>query len=405
MTLQVLAVADSESFVKWSAATLASLSATRDDVEPSIVVIRGPLEPSPSQLQAATAGTRFETIPTISRRELARRIATRRPEAVLVAATGPVAEMIALTVIQASGEKPPVLLAGPPGVAMSRAATTGVLWRHRWCDAYIVHSPREADRFSAAFARLGAHPEIVLEPLPFLRGAEHVIPARERVQRVVFAPQAVVPHARADRVAILDSLARLKEDDGYDVVVKVRSRPGEQQTHHEALPFEVLWAQEHAGLGHGRDALRFESGPMAQWLTPGSALVTVSSTAALESMSYGLPTALLADFGVDDALGNPVYAGSGCEVRLSDLGEALRQGGPLPTQQWMQDNYFHGVTGELARRLPALVDAARADSSRRPPRPVRPLVYHYSTIKSRLPWMWYPARLARRIIGRLKPLY
>ncbi|PZR54333.1 hypothetical protein DNL40_05385 [Xylanimonas oleitrophica] len=404
MTLRVLAVADSESFLKWAATTLERLALDGTGVHGDVTLVKGPLEPSPAQVRAALAGTRMTSAPVVSRQRLARIVKDEQPDAVLVAATGPVAEMIALTVLRAAGDRRAVLLSGPPGVAMSPAATTGVRWRYRWCDAYIVHSPREADLFTTAFERYGSAPRIVLTRLPFLAEPPTTRP-QAPVRRVVFAPQSIVPHTRSERVALLRGLARL-HDDGFEVVVKVRTSAGEQQTHHEALPFETLWRQEHGRLGHARDALRFEAGSMSDWLSPGTALVTVSSTAALESLSLGLPTVVLPDFGVTPDLGNAVYEGSGCIVPLRELGTVLRAGGPVPDPDWLAANYLHDAAESVTETIRDLLPAVGGPATPRGfVRPVSRAIAVYSALKSDLPLLWYPAKWGRALIGRFVRLH
>jgi hypothetical protein len=57
---------------------------------------------------------------------------------------------------------------------------------------------------------------------------------------VVFAAQAKVPPERTDREAILLALADVRPPGS--AVVKVPATAGEQQTHHEELPYADLWA-------------------------------------------------------------------------------------------------------------------------------------------------------------------
>ena len=204
---------------------------------------------------------------------------------------------------------------------------------------------------------------------------------------------------------MLRGLAHLQEQ-GYDVVVKLRTRAGEQQTHYEALPYRALWEQEHGRLGHAIDDLRFETGPLSDWLVPGTALVTVSSTAALESLAVGLPTAVVVDFGISAELANEVYDGSGCMVRLDDLPARLREGGPVVDPGWLAANYLHDTPSELGPTLEQL--AAERLERGLPPvrsrRPVNPLVHLYSAIKSDIPALWLPARWARAVLGRFTAL-
>ncbi|WP_425956292.1 DUF6716 putative glycosyltransferase [Xylanimonas sp. McL0601] len=405
MTVRILAVADSESFLKWAATTLDQVAADGTDVDSRVVVIQGPLEPSPEQHRAALAGTGVTEAPVASRRTLARLVRDHQPDVVLVAATGPVAEMIALTVLKASGDRRPALLSGPPGMALSAGSTVGVKWRFGWCDAFIVHSPREVDLFAEAFKRHGAHPRMVLTRLPFLARLGEIEPVTTPVRRIVFAPQPIVPHRRSDRLALLRGLARLHEQ-GFEVVVKVRTRAGERQTHYEALPFESLWRREHARMGLPADGLEFAAGPMSDWLTPGTALVTVSSTAALESLALGLPTALVADLGVSEDLANEVYVESGCMVRLDELGSTLARGGPVPNGRWLGENYLHETPSELGTAVSQLAAARRAGML--PPvasaQPLSRAISLYSQLKSDVPLLWYPAVWVRALLGRHRPL-
>lgn len=343
MTIRVLAVADSDSYLKWACATLDRIGAPEDEgLERSAVLVRTPIVPTTNQIAAAVAGSSVVRPPVLGLKELKEHVRTAQPDVVLVAATGPVAEMVARVVVRADPANRPALISGLPGMALP-ATARGTAWR-RWCDAFVVHSRREIAAYRDAFAEQGVAPRIVLAHLPFLERLT-VIPARP-IERVVFAAQAKVPEEREDRVRLLDGLARLTGD-GFEVIVKLRARKGERQTHNEKHPYDELWDTEHAGLGHRSDALRFVDGPMAEWLQPGTALVTVSSTAALESLALNLRTAIIDDFGVSTELLNEPFAGSACMVSLADAGKAFRENGPVPDAAWLDENYLHTTDSEL----------------------------------------------------------
>ena len=135
--------------------------------------------------------------------------------------------------------------------------------------------------------------------------------------------------------------------------MKVRARRGEAQTHAEAFDYaDLLDELEPQDVPPN---LVVEDGPMAAKLARASALVTVSSTAALESVALGLPTLLLDDFGVSPALINTVFEGSGLFGSTVDLVEG-RFGRADPA--WLHDNYFHGPDADdWLRRLDAFVSA------------------------------------------------
>jgi len=103
--------------------------------------------------------------------------------------------------------------------------------------------------------------------------------------------------------------------------------------------------------------LEFCTGSMAEQLTPGTAMVTVSSTAALEALDAGLPVLVLSDFGVSDEMLNKVFEGSGLLGTLADLkaGRFFH-----PEQGWLRDNYFHRQDVPLGHVLAIYARWARA---------------------------------------------
>lgn len=405
MTIRVLAVADSDSYLKWACATLDSLGDPDAPLARSAVLISTPIVPTTSQIAAAVAGSSIVRPPVLGLRALRAHVRELRPDIVLVAATGPIAEMVARAVVRADPRRRPALVTGLPGMALP-ATSRGTAWR-RWCDAFVVHSRRERLAYREAFTEHGVEPQVVLNHLPFLE--RHAAMAPRPIHRVVFAAQAKVPLGRAERLRLLDGLANIAAE-GFEVIVKLRARKGERQTHNEEYPYDALWETEHARLGHAEGTLRFVDGPMAEWLQPGTALVTVSSTAALESLALKLPTALVDDFGVSEELLNEPFIGSGCLVSLDDAGKLFREDGPVPDAAWLDENYLHDSESELPGAV-LLLAAQRTGGELRPLLDVRPWLWprHLRVVlQSVLPAPAYRAvlvagRPVKRMLGRMAP--
>jgi hypothetical protein len=95
-TVKVAAVADSDSYVKWAAATLEQLGS---DFTTTLQVVRTAIAPSEAQIEAAVAGTRFErNLGGLSPQRISKTIESLRedaPDVVLLAGTGPTIEVIA----------------------------------------------------------------------------------------------------------------------------------------------------------------------------------------------------------------------------------------------------------------------------------------------------------------------
>jgi len=393
----VIAVAESDSYLKWAVSLLAQLppSATVE-----VVVARSPVRPSPAQRMAALAGTAFADYDpeVLSPAQLARRVERDRPNAVLLACTGPSAH--AYQEALARSRHRPVLIAGIPGIALPARRRA---WGYRGAvDLFVVHSHREVQEYDRVRMLTGKSGRVGLATIPFLAPAATALntPAlqvdsplsgedepsrpvgrtRPVGNRVLFATQAKVPVVRSERIAILLALERLAASrPDLEVVVKTRGISGEFHTHHEAHHYGDLWNDLVAsGRVPASGGLTFAAGSMAEQLDGAAALITVSSTAVLEAMALDLPVLLLDEFGISERMINQVFVGSGCHGGLESLQAAdFRH----PEKWWLAENYFHPVTDNTwiglldelvvaaaAGRLPSIedgLDSGRTSRRRR----------------------------------------
>lgn len=349
---RILAIADSESYVKWAARLLDGL----DSPSARLVIVDSPIRPTPDQIRAAVAGTSWADSlpPIVQRHRLRALLRVTRPDILLAAATGPVVEQIFTTA--AGMPHRPALVSGLPGVGLP-ATLRGALHR-RFGDAFITHSHHEAQAYSSLYARRRIPAQVLVSRLPLLSSSEppRQTTTAEQVTRLVFAPQAKVPVEAEDRIAILRALDDwVQQDPDRWAVVKLRSREGEHETHHERHRYRDLLAHLREE-GRVSDRLVEDFGPMSDFLTPGTALVTVSSTAALESLDRGLPTLIISDFGVNERMLNEAFAGSGLERTLAQM---VSGDLPFPSAQWLADNYFHPLDDRFEADLRLLAVRAR----------------------------------------------
>lgn len=347
---RIVAIADSDSYLKFACATLDAMSGW----DRNVAVLRSPLRPTVEQMSAAAAGTFLQGSlpPVLTPSTLPRALAAA--DVVLSAATGPVTEEVFGAASRL--ERRPALVSALPGVALP--ATSRALQYRALGDAFITHSHAECRAFSAMAAAEGLEQTMLVSRLPFLRSPTSPEPVTAPLRSVVFAPQAKVPLGGQERSRILQQLAALsRRHPELEVVVKLRAWDGEPQTHLEQYPYDRIWSSligEGAVAGH---ELSFRTGPMSQLLVPGAALVTVSSTAALEAVDAGLPVLVLDDFGVSDELLNSVFTGSGLLGSLDDLSRCAFA---HPVKPWLRENYFHHQNVGLSRLLESYGARARA---------------------------------------------
>ncbi|MGX6450903.1 DUF6716 putative glycosyltransferase [Brevibacterium paucivorans] len=352
----LVSLSDSESYLKWSASLLDQL---REDFDVHVWLVDNPILPTGEQIANALAGSGFSSahVPVVKSSELKAVLENLQPDVILAAATGPIVQVIYSTAAFLSHR--PGLVSGLPGVGLP-ATSKGQRYR-RLGDMFITHSAFEKERYEQVLDKCRFPVEVVVARLPMLKSKQ---PPRAEFtpgdvpSRLVFAPQAKVPVEKREREQILLSLNRFAHNfPDSSVIVKVRSRPGEQETHREEHSYTaLLQSLEREGkITPGR--LSVEVGPMSDFLEPSTALVTVSSTAALESLDRGLATLIISDFGVNEDMLNEAFADSGIAQPLSDL---ERSDFRFPSEEWLTANYFQPFTDELSRALRLLAERARA---------------------------------------------
>ncbi|MGH3690477.1 MAG: DUF6716 putative glycosyltransferase [Microbacterium sp.] len=352
--IRVVAIADADSFVKWAASLLGSVQGVR----PHLLLVRTPLTASVEQQRTALAGTTLgsDDVTRIGFAEAAAWLAGQRPDVVLLAGRGPFVRLMG-RVIDAL-EHRPVTVSGLPGMAIP--AQRGALDYRRHTDLLVVHSHREVRAFEELGRRIGVQTPVALATLPFARRRQRMLrperigveavaarhggvavaerppqtaPVRPAATDIVFAAQALVPLEKEERAEIAAMLVRAAEaEPGRRVVVKLRSRPGESETHLEREPYAGL-------LPYPRPKnLVFSYDSMTTALERAAGLVTVSSTAAIEATALGVPVIALDSFGVSKRLLNTVFVGSGL---LGGRSEVVAGRFRHPHPDWLRENYFH----------------------------------------------------------------
>lgn len=354
--LRIVALADSDSYVKWAAALLG----TAADADVALVLVTTPITVSAAQEQSALAGSGLDPsrVHRVAYGDLPEWLAGFAPDAVVIGGRGPLVRILAK--VAAGLASVPVIVTGLPGIAIP-ARRAAVLYRAQ-CDLFILHSHREIDAFGELAERVGVPQRFALTRLPF--AADGIGTASTAGTDLVFAAQAIVPREKPERLAVARLLIDAAESDPRRrVVLKLRSARGERETHHERHGYPELIDE----LGGAPDNLVVSYGPMARALDTAEGLVTVSSTSAIEAIARGIPVIALDVLGVSDELLNPVFEGSGLLAGAEDV---IARWYRHPDPVWLRQNYFHEeVFDDWMPVLAELVDQRRrGELAPKPPR-------------------------------------
>ena len=352
-------LADSDTRWKWGSLTAKRISPAESDIRLDGFLLRGRATPTARQLEEV--GVRADSLREVTAVEFLRELGEedRVYDVVVLALVGGAVQAVLHGLSRAwdGRAKRPLVVTGYVGVVYEKLAD-GLLLRHG-ADLVLANSRQDADRFRDVYEGVGADAGSVTEvALPFLGGAAYTghDPAAEQDRRpytVVFAAQPSVPENRRDRTYLLDRLighARLHPD--REVLLKLRSRPGEHTTHIEELPYQKLVQKADPPAN-----FRLVYGHMGEVLDRTDLLVTVSSTAALESLHRRIPTVVLSDLGVREALGNHHFVGSGCLASWDQLDAGHR---PVPDPEWVaRQGVAAGGTPSGGGSYETAFDAAR----------------------------------------------
>lgn len=327
-------LADSDTRWKWGSLTANRVSPADSDLRLDGFLLRGRATPTARQLEEV--GVRADSLREVTAVEFLRELGKEdcAYDVVVLALVGGAVQAVLHGLARAwdGRTKRPLVVTGYVGVVYEKLAD-GLLLRHG-ADLVLANSRQDADRFRAVYEGVGADAGSVTEvALPFLGGATYTEndPSTKQAGRpytVVFAAQPSVPESRKDRTYLLDRLirhARLHPD--REVLLKLRSKPGEHTTHIEELPYQKLVQKADPPAN-----FRLVYGHMGEVLDRTDLLVTISSTAALESLHRRVPTVVLSDLGVREALGNHHFVGSGCLASWDQLDAGHR---PAPDAAWV----------------------------------------------------------------------
>ncbi|MGW7540582.1 DUF6716 putative glycosyltransferase [Streptomyces sp. NPDC054770] len=327
-SLRVAVLADSDTRWKWGALTAKRLIPGDTDgpgVRLDGYLLRGRATPTARQLQEV--GVHADSLREVTTVEFLREMEQQSYDILVLSLVGGGVQAMlhGLRSAWAGREKRPVVVTGYVGVVYEKLAD-GLLLRHG-ADLVLANSRQDADRFRAVYDGVGADSSSVTEvALPFLGGAPYE--GEHDPYTVVFAAQPSVPDSRRDRTYLLNRLIQhARKHPEREVLLKLRSKPGEHTTHIEELPYQKLV--------QGKDVpanFQLVYGHMGEVLDRTDLLVTMSSTAALESLHRRIPTVVLTDLGIREALGNHHFVGSGCLASWDQLDAGHR---PVPDAEWV----------------------------------------------------------------------
>lgn len=248
------------------------------------------------------------------------------------------------------GTPRPLTIAGYPGVIL-REKLSGFTNRCG-CDFVLLNSSAELEEYrrfclnyglSAHGARLFGY------AFPPFRKERN-----KRIQRVLFVEQAVIPSSLRERLYLAKQLALYASSHSdREIIIKPRLVPGEKSIFTTKYHMEYLLKL----LPSLPANLHVDYSDIQKLLEETDLCLTLSSSVALQSMWYGIPTGIICDFGIRSEYGTDFFRESGCLVSFDDLATDKL---PILCSEW-----FHRHFATCDDALPALAEAVAEEYGRR----------------------------------------
>lgn len=315
---RVLALGTFDSFIRTAGVIARLFEAEGASVKfAALSANAGPEQLSARQLRA---GGVAETVPVLRAETLVASRLFRDAHVVVAVIDGGRARELFLALAAADLSREvsrPLVVIASPGVALTEALQ-GFMSRAP-ADVLCFNAENERQAFVAAAAEIGVDSSnaIVTGLLGLDRHPREAPPAGR--PSVVFFEQPVIPARRIQRLHLLAELADLaRRHPDADVLIKLRHARGETAHHRTRFHLDDL-AQEAFGDEGAPANLAFTHEAAPRLLGRASLAVTVSSTVAVEAMARGVPTRIVSDYGISEALGTSYFVGSHCFAPLSAM--------------------------------------------------------------------------------------
>lgn len=317
------------------------------------------------------AGGVNESVPVLGADELVRSRLFRDAHVVVAVVDGGRARelFLALTATDLAREPSrPLVVVASPGVALSDHLA-GYMSRAP-ADVICFNAQGERDLYVAAAEEIGVDAtNAVVTGLLSLDRRERERPAGAPAS-IVFFEQPVIPTRKMQRAHLLAGLIDLaRGQPDVEVLVKLRHARGETAHHQTRFHLEDLAGELFARGGRPRN-LAFTHENAHSLLDRASLAVTVSSTVAVEAMARGVPTRIVSDFGISEALGTSYFVGSGCFSPLAGLSADMPD---VAKPEWLAERSGARANSEaLLAQVAILLDAQDKLGSALPLRPLVP---------------------------------
>jgi hypothetical protein len=215
----------------------------------------------------------------------------------------------------------PIIAVASPGVALTEHLQ-GFMSRAP-ADVLCFNAEGERALYCAAAEEIGVDPtNAIVTGLLGLDVRPRTGPS-SGPRSIAFFEQPVIPARRMQRTHLLAGLIDLaRRQPEAEVLVKLRHARDETAHHQTRFHLEDIARELFARGGRPRN-LTFTHEPAHVLLDRVSLAATVSSTVAVEAMARGVPTRIVSDFGVSEALGTAYFIGSGCFATLAELSPDL----------------------------------------------------------------------------------
>lgn len=224
----------------------------------------------------------------------------------------------------------------------------GLAWRLGY-DVLVLNGPRDRSLFNefVEFSHCNNQPYLISGMSQSKQNKSNEkkcteAKTRNNRKQFVFAEQVVVPTTKSERRYLISQLLRIaRTNPNWDILIKCRVRKNEKTFHEVKHHLEGLLRQ----FNNCPKNLQITYEPLPHLLKSATLFATISSTAIFEALSMGIPSIVIADFGVKNSHGTHVFSNCGVSTNLASIGDLSSFATSYPSEKWLNWVGASGISG------------------------------------------------------------
>ncbi|MFT4303205.1 MAG: DUF6716 putative glycosyltransferase [Candidatus Woesearchaeota archaeon] len=196
-------------------------------------------------------------------------------------------------------------------------------------DILITNSKKAFNDMSYLSKKYHLKIKILITKIPFIETRKKKV--NNIIKTILFAEQSDIPETLDERNYLCEKLIELADrQPKCKILIKIRRKKNEDNVHKTTYHLEDILKNKKIPKN-----LIITYSPIQELIKKTDLMITISSTAAIESIAYGVKTYIITDFGINTKYGTSYFKGSNIFSNLDNIFNSTNKNIP---SEWLDEN-------------------------------------------------------------------